>query len=83
MAHACPRAYMRYMCVPGAYPHPTGKIPVGRLSLARVAVVLGEGPALGQVILDDHVRAVEPVFDYLTRWVGRKALFVIYVTLNM
>ena len=41
-----------------------------RLSLARVSVVRGEGPLIGQPCIDDYVRAVEPVYDYLTRYSG-------------
>ncbi|GIL62633.1 hypothetical protein Vafri_16832 [Volvox africanus] len=42
-----------------------------RLTLARVAVVVAEpGPHAGSCCLDDYVRAVEPVYDYLTRWSG-------------
>jgi len=41
---------------------------VARLSLARVSVVRAEGPQAGQPCIDDHVRAVEPVHDYLTRY---------------
>ncbi|EFJ51381.1 hypothetical protein VOLCADRAFT_87610 [Volvox carteri f. nagariensis] len=41
------------------------------LTLARVAVVVAEpGPLAGSCCLDDYVRAVEPVYDYLTRWSG-------------
>ncbi|GAX75051.1 hypothetical protein CEUSTIGMA_g2495.t1 [Chlamydomonas eustigma] len=41
-----------------------------RLCLARVSVVRGEGPQAGEPFMDDHVRMVEPVFDYLTRFSG-------------
>ncbi|GFR50706.1 hypothetical protein Agub_g12963, partial [Astrephomene gubernaculifera] len=42
-----------------------------RLTLARVAVVVAEpGPLAGSCCVDDYVRAVEPVYDYLTRWSG-------------
>lgn len=41
-----------------------------RLGLARVSVVRGEGPRGVTCCLDDHVRAVEPVVDYLTRFSG-------------
>ncbi|KAG2497083.1 hypothetical protein HYH03_005077 [Edaphochlamys debaryana] len=42
-----------------------------RLTLARVAVLLAEaGPQAGACFLDDYIRAVEPVYDYLTRWSG-------------
>ncbi|GIL89851.1 hypothetical protein Vretifemale_17592 [Volvox reticuliferus] len=42
-----------------------------RLTLARVAVVVAEpGPHAGSCCLDDYIRAVEPVYDYLTRWSG-------------
>ena len=43
---------------------------VPRLCLARVSVVRGEGPLAGQPCIDDHVRVVENVFDYLTRYSG-------------
>lgn len=41
-----------------------------RLGLARVSVVRGEGPLAGVPLQDDYVRAVEPVYDYLTRYSG-------------
>ena len=41
-----------------------------RLGLARVSVVRGEGPALGAACIDDYVRTLEPVTDYLTKWSG-------------
>lgn len=41
-----------------------------RLGLARVSVVRGEGSLLGACLIDDHVRTVEPVVDYLTRFSG-------------
>ncbi|GLI62235.1 hypothetical protein VaNZ11_004830 [Volvox africanus] len=42
-----------------------------RLTLARVAVVVAEpGPHAGSCCMDDYIRAVEPVYDYLTRWSG-------------
>lgn len=41
-----------------------------RLSLGRVSVVRGEGAYIGQCCIDDYVRSVEPVYDYLTRFSG-------------
>jgi len=41
-----------------------------RLGLARVSILRGEGPRLGTPCIDDYVRAVEPVFDHLTRYSG-------------
>lgn len=41
-----------------------------RLGLARVSVVRGEGPALGTPAIDDHIRSLEPITDYLTKWSG-------------
>ena len=41
-----------------------------RLGLGRVSVVRGEGPSEGECCIDDYVRAVEPVHDYLTRYSG-------------
>ena len=41
-----------------------------RLGLARVSVVRGDGPQAGTPFIDDWVRAVEPVRDYLTRYSG-------------
>ena len=42
-----------------------------RLTLARVAVVAAEpGPLAGSCCVDDYIRAVEPTYDYLTRWSG-------------
>ena len=41
-----------------------------RLVLARVSVVRGEGPKKGLCCIDDYVCAVDPVFDYLTRYSG-------------
>lgn len=41
-----------------------------RLGLARVSVVRGEGPRAGGACMDDYIRAVEPVYDYLTRYSG-------------
>ena len=35
-----------------------------------MAVLVGEGPLQGACCMDDYVRAVEPVFDYLTRYSG-------------
>jgi len=39
-----------------------------RLALARVSVLRGEGPRAGEVCIDDYVRCVDPVYDYLTRY---------------
>ncbi len=41
-----------------------------RLGLARVSVVRGEGPAAGTACIDDYIRTLEPVADYLTRFSG-------------
>ena len=41
-----------------------------RLALARVSVLRGEGPRAGEPCVDDYVRAVDPVHDYLTRYSG-------------
>jgi hypothetical protein len=41
-----------------------------RLGLARVSIVRGSGPLSGQACIDDYIRAVEPVFDYLTKYSG-------------
>ena len=41
-----------------------------RLGLARVSVVRGDGPNMGVCCIDDYVRTVEPVHDYLTRFSG-------------
>ena len=42
-----------------------------RLGLARVSVVRGEsGPRRLVPVIDDYIRAVEPVYDYLTRFSG-------------
>ncbi|KAG0613820.1 hypothetical protein M758_6G131500 [Ceratodon purpureus] len=41
-----------------------------RLGLARVSVVRGEGVNAGVCCIDDYIRAVEPVYDYLTRYSG-------------
>jgi PAB-dependent poly(A)-specific ribonuclease subunit 2 len=42
-----------------------------RLGLARVSVVRGDrGPRRLVPIIDDYIRAVEPVYDYLTRFSG-------------
>jgi hypothetical protein len=41
-----------------------------RLALARVSVLRGSGPRRGVALLDDHIRCVEPVVDYLTRFSG-------------
>lgn len=39
-----------------------------RLALARVSVLRGEGPKCGEPCIDDYVRCVDPVYDYLTRY---------------
>ena len=44
-----------------------------RLGLARVSVVRGDGPNAGIPAIDDYVRQVEPVHDFLTRWSGLTA----------
>jgi len=49
---------------------------VPRLGLARVSILRGEGPRLGTPCIDDYVRAVEPVFDHLTRYRWVSALQV-------
>lgn len=41
-----------------------------RLGLARVSVVRGQGQHKLTPIIDDYIRAVEPVHDYLTRFSG-------------
>ncbi|GBG65163.1 hypothetical protein CBR_g49959 [Chara braunii] len=41
-----------------------------RLGLARISVVRGEGPKAGVCCIDDYIRTVEPVYDYLTRYSG-------------
>jgi hypothetical protein len=41
-----------------------------RLGLGRVSVLRGEGPRAGACCVDDYVRCVEPVYDYLTRFSG-------------
>eukprot|EP00887_Chlorella_sp_A99_P005338 scaffold1.g5338.t1 len=41
-----------------------------RLGLARVSVVRGEGTAKGTACVDDYIRSVEPVYDYLTKFSG-------------
>ena len=41
-----------------------------RLGLARISVVRGEGPQAGTAAIDDYVRTLEPVTDYLTKWSG-------------
>lgn len=41
-----------------------------RLGLARVSVVRGEGPAAGSPAIDDYIRSLEPISDYLTKWSG-------------
>jgi PAB-dependent poly(A)-specific ribonuclease subunit 2 len=53
--------------------HPDGSetiLKAARLVLARVSVVRGEGPLKNTPFIDDYVRAVEPVYDYLTRYSG-------------
>jgi len=53
--------------------HPDGSETIlknARLVLARVSVVRGEGPSKNVCFIDDYVRAVEPVYDYLTRYSG-------------
>lgn len=39
-----------------------------RLGLARVSVVRGAGPGRGTACIDDYIRGVEPVYDYLTKY---------------
>jgi len=42
-----------------------------RLGLARISVLRGDpGPDSGVCCIDDYVRTVEPVYDYLTRFSG-------------
>ena len=41
-----------------------------RLGLGRVSVIRGEGPSAGVTCIDDYIRSVEPVYDYLTRFSG-------------
>ena len=41
-----------------------------RLGLARVSVVRGESPAAGSPAIDDYIRSLEPISDYLTKWSG-------------
>jgi PAB-dependent poly(A)-specific ribonuclease subunit 2 len=41
-----------------------------RLGLGRISVVRGEGPLAGKPCIDDYIRSVEPVYDYLTRFSG-------------
>ena len=41
-----------------------------RLALGRVSVLRGDGPEAGKPFIDDYIRTVEPVFDYLTRYSG-------------
>jgi len=44
-----------------------------RLGLARISVLRGDpGPGFGVCCIDDYVRTVEPVYDYLTRFSGLK-----------
>ncbi|QDZ21117.1 subunit PAN2 of PAB-dependent poly(A)-specific ribonuclease [Chloropicon primus] len=53
--------------------HPDGSETIlknARLVLARVSVVRGQGPLKNVCFIDDYVRAVEPVYDYLTRYSG-------------
>lgn len=39
-----------------------------RLGLARVSVLRGQGPAKGTACIDDYIKSVEPVYDYLTKF---------------
>lgn len=41
-----------------------------RLGLARVSVVRGEGPNAGVAAIDDYIRSLEPIYDYLTKYSG-------------
>lgn len=41
-----------------------------RLGLARVSVVVGEGPTAMTPCIDDYIRTLEPVHDYLTKFSG-------------
>jgi PAB-dependent poly(A)-specific ribonuclease subunit 2 len=41
-----------------------------RLGLARISVVRGQGSEKFTPVIDDYIRAVEPVNDYLTRFSG-------------
>lgn len=41
-----------------------------RLGLGRVSVIRGEGPRVGVPCIDDYIRSVEPVYDYLTQFSG-------------
>lgn len=41
-----------------------------RLGLARVSAIRGSGPARGVPLIDDYIRSVEPVHDYLTKYSG-------------
>lgn len=41
-----------------------------RLGLGRVSVIRGEGSTPGVTCIDDYIRSVEPVYDYLTRFSG-------------
>ncbi|KAK9796711.1 hypothetical protein WJX73_008700 [Symbiochloris irregularis] len=43
-----------------------------RLALGRVSVVRGAGPQAGLPLLDDYIRASEPVADHLTKYSGIK-----------
>lgn len=43
-----------------------------RLGLGRISVVRGEGPLAGTPCIDDYIKSVEPVYDYLTRYSGLK-----------
>ena len=43
-----------------------------RLGLARISVVRGQGSEKFTPVIDDYIRAVEPVNDYLTRFSGLK-----------
>lgn len=52
-------------------PHCSGvemEVRPSRLGLARVSVLRGQGPAKGAACIDDYIRSVEPVYDYLTKF---------------
>ncbi len=40
------------------------------LCVARISVVRGEGPLVNTPAIDDYIRMVEPVADYLTKYSG-------------